>query len=463
MTRVQARDAGAGRPAVPATFDLSAAGRALLAVLSAAAGVIHLAMVPSHWGSTVVEGAGFAVVGWTQIALAVVVLAAPSRTLLRIVMVVNVLAIGAWGVSRTWGLPIGDHAGHPHDVQFVDLVCVAIEVALVVLCGLWLSRPSFGGQWHGARLAMFALVPVAVLALATAALASPSARNHAHDSHGGHAHDGSLTAAAAAASGGAGCATTADEHTHCVATAPGVDKGFSALTNGHHHAIVWHDLDPATQAELDRQLDLTRQAAARYPTLADAVAAGYRPAGGYSPGAGIHYVGGVGGEARPDGSLSDETLLHPDTLLYDGTGPDARLAGLMFNVNTTVEPVGFVGTNDVWHNHTGLCIVFTEKGITTALSDEKDAAVKEQQCPLAGGRFVKQTGWMMHVWTVPGYDDVPGGVFAENNPLLACSDGTYESVPAAERVTPDNSCRSGAPGRPSNKTLAVIRQSLAQQ
>jgi hypothetical protein len=165
---------------------------------------------------------------------------------------------------------------------------------------------------------------------------------------------------------------------------------------------------------------------------------------------------------RSDGSLSDETLLHPDTLLFDGTGPDAKLAGLMFNVNTAVEPVGFVGTNDVWHSHAGLCIVFTEQGISTALSDEKDPVVKEQQCPAMGGRFVKQTGWMMHVWTVPGFDDVPGGVFAENNPLLACSDGSYVSVPAAERVTPDNTCRSGAPGRPSAKTLAAITKNLAQ-
>lgn len=443
-------------------FELSPAGRVLLAVLSAAAGVIHLAMVPSHWGSSVGEGAGFAVVGWVQVALAVWVLAAPSRTLLRGVMVVNVLAIAAWVVSRTWGLPIGEHAGHPHDAQLIDVACVAIEVVLVVSSAAWLSKPSLGSQWRGARLALFAVVPIAVLGLATAALASPSARDHAHGTHTDHAHaadDASFATANGSPASGE-CPTATDGHAHCPVVAAGDDKGFSALHNGDHHAIVWHDLDPVTQAELDRQLGLTREAATRYPTLADAVAAGYRPAGGYGPGAGIHYVGGAATEARPDGSLSDETLRNPDTLLFDGTGPDAKLAGLMFNVNTAVEPVGFVGTNDVWHSHAGLCIVFTEKGITTALSDEKDAVVKERQCPQVGGRFVKQTGWMMHVWTVPGYDDVPGGVFAESNPLLACSDGTYESAPAAERVTPDNSCRSGAPGRPSAKTLAVIRKGI---
>jgi hypothetical protein len=241
------------------------------------------------------------------------------------------------------------------------------------------------------------------------------------------------------------------------------DKGFSLLSNGHHHAIAWHDLDPVTQAELDRQLDLTRRAAARFPTLGDAAAAGYKPAGPYGPGAGIHYIGGIPGAVTADGSLTDDALLNPGTLLFDGIGPDAKLAGLMYSVNTAVEPVGFVGTNDVWHDHIGLCIVISDKGITTALSDEQNPTIKEQQCPRVGGRYIKQTGWMMHVWTAPGYEN-PGGVFAEENPLIACSDGTYFTSTAAERTAlhPDNSCKSGAAGRPSTKTLAAITKALAQ-
>jgi len=152
--------------------------------------------VPSHWGSSVAEGVGFALTGWAQIVIAVMLLASPSRLLLRVAMLVNVLAIGAWMISRTWGLPFGEDRGHPHDAQFIDLVCVGIEIALVVLAAVWLEHPDFGRSWRSARLAAFAIVPIAVLALATAALASPSARNHAHDSHGGHAHDDTVAAAA---------------------------------------------------------------------------------------------------------------------------------------------------------------------------------------------------------------------------------------------------------------------------
>jgi len=438
-------------------FELSTVGRVLLAVLSGTAGAIHLAMVPAHWASSPAEGFGFSIVGWVQIAIAVLMLAMPSRPLLRAVMLVNVSAVGAWAVSRTSGLPLGEHAGHPHAAQFVDLVCVGLELTLVCLAALWLSRPSLGRDWHGARLVVFAIVPTAVLALGTAALASPSARNHVDDSHAPHA-------AIVAADGTTSAAAGAHVHSATDLSATAVnDRGFSLLSNGHHHAITWHDLDAVTQAELDRQLDLTRQAAARFPTLADAAAAGYRPAGPYGPGAGIHYIGGSGGTVTADGSLTDSALLNPGTLLYDGTGPDAKLAGLMYSVNTAVEPVGFVGTNDVWHDHTGLCIVISDKGITTALSDEQNPTVKEQQCPLVGGRFIKQTGWMMHVWTAPGYDN-PGGVFAEENPLIACSDGTYFTASAAERTAqhPDNSCKSGAAGRPSAKTLATITKLVAQ-
>src|SRR4030095_10413221 len=104
--------------------EVSGVGRVLLAVLSGSAGVIHLAMVPSHWGSSASEGIGFALTGWAQIVIAVMLLTSPTRALLRVTMLVNVFAIGVWMISRTWGLPFGEEAGHPHDAQFIDLVCV---------------------------------------------------------------------------------------------------------------------------------------------------------------------------------------------------------------------------------------------------------------------------------------------------------------------------------------------------
>src|SRR6266850_4010469 len=91
------------------SFDLLVGSRMLLAVFSAGAGAIHLAMVPSHWGESVAEGIGFAVTGWLQLVFAAVVLTRPTRALLWLAAALNGAAIAAWGVSRTAGLPFGLH------------------------------------------------------------------------------------------------------------------------------------------------------------------------------------------------------------------------------------------------------------------------------------------------------------------------------------------------------------------
>src|SRR5262245_27537135 len=76
------------------------------------------------------------------------------------------------------------------------------------------------------------------------------------------------------------------------------------------------DLDQAGCRGLSAQLDLARGAALVRPTAADAVAAG-ATAHPYEAGVGARFV------------LRDPTATfgahQPDTLLYDGTGPDARV------------------------------------------------------------------------------------------------------------------------------------------
>src|SRR5947207_15838205 len=93
------------------SFELMFGSRMLLATLSAGAGAIHLAMVPSHWGESVAEGVGFAVSGWLQLGFAALVLTRPSRVLLWLGAALNAAAIAAWIVSRTAGLPFGAPSG----------------------------------------------------------------------------------------------------------------------------------------------------------------------------------------------------------------------------------------------------------------------------------------------------------------------------------------------------------------
>jgi hypothetical protein len=227
-------------------------------------------------------------------------------------------------------------------------------------------------------------------------------------------------------------------------------KGFNAFMNGHAHGHVEVALDPATQAELDRKLDITREVAAQLPTLQDAVDAGYRRAGPYVPGLGLHMIN-FGGEAylNPDGVLDDDDLRHPLSLLYAGTDPAAELGGFMYYAATTTEPEGFPGRNDGWHFHEHLCAVPASDGFFD-FPFGPDFGATQAQCDTVNGTLM-DSQYMVHVWTVPGWDDMAkyGGVFAEENPRFGCTDGTWFSKPFSDwKTSPLNVCRSGAAAQP---------------
>ena len=412
------------RPSARAPFDPSRPLRWALAALSAAAGAIHLVMVPSHWGTSVAEGFGFAVAGWFQLGVAWLVLTRPSRPLVRIAVVANLALIGAWGWSRIYGLPFGEHANHAEEAGFVDLTTVGLEVAFIAVAFLALFHPAIGRGWKGMRLGVAAVVPIAVAALATAAIASPSARDHAMGAHGEHG-------------------TAAGGHGHDAA-APVDDKGLSLLGNGHHAGIgPEKPLTAEERAELTRQIALTQQVGQMYPTIAAAEAAGYWRAGPYSPGLGIHYIRANGEGLNADGVMSDADLLSPMSIIYAGTTPDAPIAGFMYYSTSPEEPTGFAGPNDVWHYHTNVCIKSAPGGGIDAPFGA-DTEVSPNLCEQAGGRVLEMTQWMVHVWSLPGWESQQG-LFGEVNPALTCPDGTYYQLPMRQWIDhPLNVCKSEA-------------------
>jgi hypothetical protein len=411
-------------------FDLGLDARIVLAAASAGAGAIHLAMLPSHWGESVAEGLGFAIFGWLQLAFAAFVVTRPTRTLLRFGIVLNIAAIAAWVVSRTAGLPFGTHSGHAETAGFIDITCVAFEGALVVACVVLLFRPGVTARFARGGLVVAAVAGLGVLALTTAALASPGARNHAAHSHGD---------AVATAGGG---------HTHGAAV-PADDKGFSLLHNGQHaHSTMVHVLDAETQKALDAQIAVTREVARQTPTVADAIAAGYRRVGPYFPGIGAHFMKGdaianLNGPAwNPDGVVDETDLRNPLMVIFNGTESTSKVAGFMYYSNAPYEPAGFVGRNDTWHYHENLCMKYSAAGIDIPYGLDNSAT--KAQCDRVGGRILPRSQYMLHVWSVPGYEMRPvnGGLFGEANPKLACADGTYYQLPLDEWAShPLNVCK----------------------
>jgi hypothetical protein len=82
----------------------------LLGAASLGAALLHAAFTPGHWSETWSHGLFFAVVAWLQLALAVALVAFPSRRVFAFATL-NVVVIVTWVLSRTVGVPIGPNWG----------------------------------------------------------------------------------------------------------------------------------------------------------------------------------------------------------------------------------------------------------------------------------------------------------------------------------------------------------------
>jgi hypothetical protein len=165
-------------------------------------------------------------------------------------------------------------------------------------------------------------------------------------------------------------------------------------------------LDAATRDKVARQLSDARAVAARYPTVKEAEADGYRAVTPYLPLIGAHYMKFL----TVDGTFDID---QPEMLLYDGTDPSSEIVGLSYYVRAEKTPGGFAGANDHWHRHIGLCI---DADNPFVLGDEQTT---EEECRRRGGvKAEGADGWMVHAWVVPGWESTQGVFSAENPQLL---------------------------------------------
>jgi hypothetical protein len=180
-------------------------------------------------------------------------------------------------------------------------------------------------------------------------------------------------------------------------------------------------LTKAEQATLASQLAAARSVVTEYPTVKQAVAAGYMMTTVYVPCIGAHYT-------NISFALHFDPA-HPSELLYAGTSLDSKLVGLSYLVwHSNGPPPGFAGPNDRWHQHNangGLCI---KGGVVVGGEDST-----RQQCAAEGGRKTLLTDvWMVHAWIAPTIT-CTWGVFSGECPNLGgklggtASDGPYPS------------------------------------
>jgi hypothetical protein len=389
----------------------------LLGVAALGTALLHAAFTPGHWAETWSHGLFFAVVAWLQLALAVALVARPSRATFALATL-NILVIATWAISRTVGVPFGPNSGVAEDVGVPDLVATALEAVIVLgsLVLLWRSRAGRGIRVvPGSRLLASgaAIACVIVAAVSTAALTPRYAGEHTHGTGSvsatglaadGHNHGG------AAGTTGAGAVPVLTGNTPCEKTGAPASEGSLMDAEGHNHRgpVEQIAIDRPTAVLLQEQQALARSVADKYPTVADAEAAGYIASTTFVPCIGAHYTN-VSLVFQFDPAA-------PSELLYDGTRPDSKLVGLSYLVfHPGGAPDGFAGPNDHWHQHNGnggLC--FSNTNGQAIGAEEVTAA----ECTARGGtKRALPDVWMMHDWIVPGWE-CSWGVFAPECPEL---------------------------------------------
>jgi hypothetical protein len=392
----------------------------MLALLSAAAGVIHLASAGEHFDVTWAHGAFFAVVGWLQVVVAAALVLRPGRRVVALGAALSAGVIATWAVSRTVGVPFGPGAGEPEPVELADAVATACELVFLVVGLAVVARPGLTEKPLAPRLAWptVALGGVALAALSTVSLTPGFAGGHAHgggDDDGGHGH-AAMSAEQHEAMGHGAQVIAADGTSPCEEA--GIANEGNSGGHGHRGPTSYEPLDRATRSELAVQVAAADAVVARYPTVADAEAAGYRRVSPYVPCIAAHYI------------RTDELMANgfdpevPEVILYAGTDPDSEVVGLSYLVRAEEEPEGFAGPNDPWHVHERICI--GEGGVIGI------ETATEEGCRARGGRMIDVGNiWMTHMWNVPAWES-RWGLFSSEHPDLGGRIGDIDGPPDPE-------------------------------
>src|SRR5262249_54356763 len=112
-------------------WDLAVVLPIAAAAFSAGAAGIHGSVITEHAREYWLFALFFALSAGLQLVWSYLLLTQPSRPLLILGVVGNLLTVLLWAASRTVGLPFGPEAGSPEAVGFADVVCTVLEVGVV--------------------------------------------------------------------------------------------------------------------------------------------------------------------------------------------------------------------------------------------------------------------------------------------------------------------------------------------
>ena len=339
----------------------------LVAVLASLA-VLHLLVAVGRSHDWALEGAALAGTGVAH-AVATITLAVTHRRRHLIVVAAWIaVAAGALVITRTSGYPFGPFNGYSPSLSSYDatvlglsLVAVALVIGVVLVDIETLGR----GGWSFDTVAPVAVVMVAVPGLATTTW---------------------------------------------------VDDASSLAGSGHVHysstlAINDAELTWEQRSQLGREVAQVREIALAYPTLSSALDAGWTLAGLTARGAGQLVV-------DPSRDFRDVAfdIDAPHGLIYASADPSAPVVGVQYAQWASVSDgaLGFTGQENLWHLHTGTCVIDGAMGEYAVPLDEPTTG---SGCQKVGGRRDDTVSYMIRAWVVPGWE-TPYGTFAHDHPSL---------------------------------------------
>lgn len=123
------------------------------------AGLIHLILIPEHFGESLLFGVVFTAMAALQLGLAVALLWAPTARVYRVALAATLVLLGTWAGTRFVAPPTGSG---PEEVDVWGVIVAGVELAVVVL--LASSVPSLGARprrrsaWAAAAAFGFAVI-----------------------------------------------------------------------------------------------------------------------------------------------------------------------------------------------------------------------------------------------------------------------------------------------------------------
>jgi hypothetical protein len=135
-----------------------------VALCSAGAAAIHLAVAKMHFDEYTLFGVFFVGSGLAQLVWPLWLLLRRWRPLIMLGALGNGLIVALWAVDRIWGLPLGPEHWKPDPIGFGDGVTAAFEVLLVAGCVVLLRRGR-GRPLRGSAAVALVLAAVVVTTL----------------------------------------------------------------------------------------------------------------------------------------------------------------------------------------------------------------------------------------------------------------------------------------------------------